>query len=123
MGIRKATAHVAASLAVWAMIKWFLNTHLGSGSFGWDMIRHNIYLWWTIIFACGGLWVFAAFGFRQLPRELKMLFISLPFFMLAMFFFGDYGERRIWTPMIPIILPAILAGLGASHERTSQHLL
>jgi len=113
VNIRSAAIHAIASVAVWFAIKGLLFNVMGGASFGWDNLSRNLDIWPQVFFAFKGLWVVALFGILLLETDLKIIMITIPVYATAMLFFGAFDEPRIWTDLFPVVLPAILAGLGA----------
>jgi hypothetical protein len=66
----------------------------------------------SLVFLYGGLWLFAPLGFRALPRDIRLMFVSLPFALVGLFLFGVVHETRIYDEYAVFVIPAGLLGIN-----------
>jgi len=117
----RAAALVASSAVLWAAIKYGLAWALNCHGVGYDQVSRNLIHWPKGLLAFGGLWVFALAGFRKLDYDRKMLLVTVPVFVVVMFRYGCLDELRIYSPLLAVLLPAMLAGLGAKSETRGSY--
>jgi len=73
--------------------------------------------------AAGGAgWYLAAKGFKCLPAFIRRAAWYIPIYLAAIALFGLWYEIRLFTPLLPILVPAFLIGLrkGVNHADTSN---
>jgi len=109
----RATALVVSAAAVWLAVKWGLKEAFRGGSLigGCNDIDWNLIHWPYALLSFAGSWVFALFGAWRLNKERRILLWTIPVFLAAMFRFGEFDELRIFTPLLAILLPAIVEGI------------
>jgi len=129
---RSAAVHLAISFAVWIGIKFLLSNLLPvSGATMDNKIYSNIALFLgqkngasllSLLMVFGGFWLFLPFGYRHMPREYRLLLITVPLTFAIMFFVGNLDEIRIFNELAVIAIPSILAGLLGLLEGDSAFL-
>jgi hypothetical protein len=108
-------AVVALSAAFWVASRIALKHYFHLHGNGYDMLSFNLQpsQLFKASMAFGGMWVIAIVGFGRIGRELQILLAStLGFFIVTEIQFAKIFELRIYTELLPVLLPAILAGIG-----------
>ena len=129
-GLRGATLHAAASIAVWMAVKIALARLFPGGTW---VVTPEPFLnarWpWRVAntaMALGGLWIFAMPGWSRVPADIRRLLAAVPALVAAIAYAGNLWEIRVYNEAIPLLAPVIAAGLlgrGASARDAGRGLL
>lgn len=112
--------HAVISAVIWINIKLALRELFG-GSIASDALASNLSVLSgslglapiiQIFAAFGGCYIFAAIGWRRLNFDGRVLCLIYPAAMVPMFFMASLLELRIHNDFLPMILPAVVAGLS-----------
>ncbi len=119
-GFKRAVPPVLISLLIFGAVKGLLIYLYPGRPVDWKLFQ-NFYSFGelygsetllSLVFLYGGLWLFAPLGFRALPRDIRLMFVSLPFALVGLFLFGVVHETRIYDEYAVFVIPAGLLGIN-----------
>ncbi len=108
---------VALAAVFWLASRLALKHYFNLHGNGYDMLSFNLQpsQLFKASMAFGGMWIFAILGFRKIGKDLQILMATtVGFFIVTEIQFAKIFELRIYTELLPVLLPAMLAALGAA---------
>lgn len=100
---------------------WQIRQNLTYLTFSWNAEGRDLYYrgfaWFVVVLSVPLVWA-AASGWRELPRAARAsVAVAAPLLVVTGLLFSSVIETRIFTPLLPLLVPAALFGLFPSDSR------